>query len=411
MQLKGKHIVLGITGSIAAYKAASLARLLIKQGAEVIVVMTPAAKEFITPLTMATLTRHAVVSEFFDKKDGSWNSHVELGIWADLMIIAPASAATIAKMANGIADNMLITTYLSMRAPVWLAPAMDLDMFCHEATTQNIATLKQRGHHVIEPSTGFLASGLEGKGRMQEPEEIAKEVIAFFAQEHSNHYPLDLKGASVVITAGPTHEALDDVRYISNHSSGLMGIALAQQAHAMGAHVKLVLGPSHLTVPQNIEVTHVKTALQMYEAAKPLAEAADIVIFAAAVADYRPKNIFDGKIKREKAETQTIELIKNPDIAATLSASKKEKQCFVGFALESSMNYDEALSKLQRKGLDLIVLNSYKKPGTGFQTATNEVAILNKEGNINHYPLKSKQEVASDILFEIIDWRKKNSML
>lgn len=392
--LVGKHIVLGITGSIAAYKAAYLVRALIKKGADVQVVMTPSAKEFITPLTLSTLTQKPVVSEFFDRRNGSWHSHVALGQWADLMLIAPASASTIAKMANGIADNMLLTTYLSMKAPTFIAPAMDLDMYRHEATTDNLNTLKSRGITIIEPGNGFLASGLEGKGRMEEPEAIVKHIEAFFTKSQQ------LGNKKVLITAGPTYEAIDTVRFIGNHSSGKMGIALAEAFRDAGAEVTLVLGPSTLPDPESVHCIRVTTALEMLTASVRPFKECDIAIFSAAVADFRPKKAFQGKIKREmQQDPLIIELEPNPDIAATLSAQKRSDQLTGGFALETEVNVLEAQRKLKRKQLDFIVLNSLSEAGSGFGVDTNRIRIIDKEEKDPIvYPLTDKKEVARQIV-------------
>lgn len=392
--LVGKHIVLGITGSIAAYKAAYLVRALIKKGAEVQVVMTPSAKEFIAPLTLSTLTQKPVVSEFFDRRDGSWHSHVALGQWADLMLIAPASASTIAKMANGIADNMLLTTYLSMKAPTFIAPAMDLDMYRHEATTDNLNTLKSRGITIIEPGNGFLASGLEGKGRMEEPEAIVQHIEAFFTKSQQ------LGNKKVLITAGPTYEAIDTVRFIGNHSSGKMGIALAEAFRDAGAEVTLVLGPSALPDPECVHCIRVTTALEMLAASERPFTECDIAIFSAAVADFRPKKAFQGKIKREmQQDPLVIELEPNPDIAATLSAQKRSDQLTGGFALETEVNVLEAQRKLKSKHLDFIVLNSLSEAGSGFGVDTNRIRIIDKEmEDPIVYPLADKKEVARRIV-------------
>lgn len=392
--LVGKHIVLGITGSIAAYKAAYLVRALIKKGAEVQVIMTPSAKEFIAPLTLSTLTQKPVVSEFFDRRDGSWHSHVALGQWADLMLIAPASASTIAKMANGIADNMLLTTYLSMKAPTFIAPAMDLDMYRHEATTDNLNTLRRRGITIIEPGNGFLASGLEGKGRMEEPEAIVKHIEAFFTKSQQ------LGNKKVLITAGPTYEAIDTVRFIGNHSSGKMGIALAEAFRDAGAEVTLVLGPSALPDPECVHCIRVTTALEMLAASERPFTECDIAIFSAAVADFRPKKAFQGKIKREMQQDPfVIELEPNPDIAATLSAQKRSDQLTGGFALETEVNVLEAQRKLKSKHLDFIVLNSLSEAGSGFGVDTNRIRIIDKEmEDPIVYPLADKKEVARQIV-------------
>lgn len=390
--LQGKHIVLGISGSIAAYKAAVLARLLIKRGAEVQIVITPAGKEFITPITLSALTSKPVISEFFSGRDGTWNSHVDIGLWADAMLIAPATAATIGKMAHGIADNMLITTYLSMKAPVFVAPAMDLDMCAHPSTEDNLNLLRARGNRIIDPTTGFLASHLEGKGRMQDPEIIVQELEAFFAAQQ------DFAGRKVLITAGPTHEPLDPVRFIGNHSTGRMGIALANELQRRGAEVVLVLGPSALRPATGVRVVPVQTAQEMLEASLAVAEEVDIAIFSAAVADYRPAERSEDKIKRENRGDMTLRLVRNPDIAATLGAQKRADQFFVGFALESSAGEAEAESKLKRKRLDAVVLNSLQDAGAGFGHTTNKISIISHKIPIMHYELKNKEEVACDIV-------------
>lgn len=403
MRLSGKHIVLGVTGSIAAYKAASLARLLIKEGAEVQVLMTPSAKEFIAPLTMATLTQKPVASEFFDRRDGSWYSHVDLGLWADLMLIAPASAASIAKMATGVADNMLVTTYLSMKAPVWIAPAMDLDMYAHAATQSNLDILKARGDRIVDAASGFLASGLEGKGRMQAPEAIAGEVCRYFEEKHLSNRPL--KEKKVLITAGPTYEAIDAVRFLGNHSTGRMGFALAEEAHNLGAEVVLVIGPTQLEAPTGITVVKkIVSAEEMLSFCKEAFPSCDIAIFSAAVADYRPAKVADGKLKRaEEGEEFTLQLVKNPDIAAIMGKQRRQNQLLVGFALETSANHEEAIEKMNRKGMDMMVLNSLSDEGAGFATLTNQVTILDKSGNAHAYGLKDKREVAKDIFAAILD--------
>ena len=389
--LENKKIVLGITGSIAAYKACLIARLLIKRGAEVQVVMTPAAKEFVTPLTLATLTQKPVVSEFFDRRDGSWHSHVSLGLWADAMLIAPASASTIGKMANGIADNMLVTTYLSMRAPVFVAPAMDLDMYAHPTTQSNLQKLVGIGNHVIEPGTGFLASKLEGKGRMEEPERIVDALDQFFSKQQR------LAGKEVLITAGPTYEKIDPVRFIGNYSSGKMGYALAEVCAEQGAKVTLISGPVMLTAKHPaIRRIDVESAAEMYEAAQKNFPKADITILCAAVADFTPKVTADKKIKR-KGDNLTLELQPTQDIAAALGAAKKKKQVLVGFALETDNELKNALDKMERKNLDLIVLNSLQDKGAGFRVDTNKVTIIDRQG-ITAYDTKSKRDVAEDII-------------
>ena len=389
--LQGKHIVLGISGSIAAYKAAVLTRLFIREGAEVQIVITPAGKEFITPITLSALSSRPVISEFFSGRDGTWNSHVDIGLWADAMVIAPATAATIGKMAHGIADNMLLTTYLSMKAPVFIAPAMDLDMFAHPTTTENLDLLARRGNFIIEPQSGFLASHLVGKGRMEEPERIIAALEDFFSSE------LDYQGKRIVLTAGPTHEAIDPVRFIGNHSTGRMGIALANEFHRRGAEVHLVLGPSNLHPTQGIQVHNVTTAEEMLDATEALIDDADIAIFAAAVADYRPSVRYTDKIKREGQEFLELELIRNPDIAALLGARKRVDQFFVGFALESTAGLEEAQRKMEKKHFDAIGLNSLQDPGAGFVHETNKVTLFDREGTIEAYELKSKEAVAHDI--------------
>lgn len=390
--LENKKIVLGVTGSIAAYKACILARLLIKKGAEVQVVMTPSAKEFITPLTLATLTQKPVVSEFFDRRDGSWHSHVSLGLWADAMLVAPASASTIGKMANGIADNMLVTTYLSMKAPVFVAPAMDLDMYAHPSTQANLQKLQSCGNHIIEPGTGFLASKLEGKGRMEEPEKIVEVLEQYFAKQQK------LAGKKVLITAGPTYEKIDPVRFIGNYSSGKMGFALAGVCAEQGAEVTLICGPVMLqTSHPNIKRIDVESAQQMYEAATKHFPKTDIAILCAAVADFTPKTTADKKIKR-KGDDLTIKLQPTQDIAAALGAQKKKKQVLVGFALETDNELKNAKDKMERKNLDLIVLNSLQDKGAGFRVDTNKVTIIDRHNGLTAYDTKTKREVAEDIV-------------
>lgn len=390
--LENKKIVLGVTGSIAAYKACILARLLIKKGAEVQVVMTPSAKEFITPLTLATLTQKPVVSEFFDRRDGSWHSHVSLGLWADAMLVAPASASTIGKMANGIADNMLVTTYLSMKAPVFVAPAMDLDMYAHPSTQANLQKLQSYGNHIIEPGTGFLASKLEGKGRMEEPEKIVEVLEQYFAKQQK------LAGKKVLITAGPTYEKIDPVRFIGNYSSGKMGFALAGVCAEQGAEVTLICGPVTLqTSHPNIKRIDVESAQQMYEAATKHFPKTDIAILCAAVADFTPKTTADKKIKR-KGDDLTIKLQPTQDIAAALGAQKKKKQVLVGFALETDNELKNAKDKMERKNLDLIVLNSLQDKGAGFRVDTNKVTIIDRHNGLTAYDTKTKREVAEDIV-------------
>ena len=399
MSLKGKRIVLGITGSIAAYKACVLIRELIKAGAEVQAVMTPSAKEFITPLTISTLTHKPVISEFFDRRDGSWHSHVDIGLWADAMIIAPATASSIAKMANGVADNMLITTYLSMRAPVFVAPAMDVDMFSHTATQKNIKTLRSYGNIIIEPETGELASGLEGKGRMEEPAVIAKSLEAYFKSQNQ------LKGKRVLITAGPTYEKIDPVRFIGNYSSGKMGYALAEECAERGAEVELVSGPVSINLNRaNIHITKVESAAQMYAAAVNAYPKTDIAILCAAVADFTPRETKDVKIKREKGD-MAIQLVPTKDIAAELGRMKKESQFMVGFALETNDETNNAINKLKAKKLDFIVLNSLNDKGAGFSVDTNKITIISDTSKYE-YSLKPKREVAKDIIDKICELYK-----
>ncbi|MCD7711229.1 MAG: bifunctional phosphopantothenoylcysteine decarboxylase/phosphopantothenate--cysteine ligase CoaBC [Firmicutes bacterium] len=395
--LKGKKIILGITGSIAAYKAAYLIRGLVKKGAEVQVVITPAGKEFITPVTLSALSSHPVISEFFSNRDGSWHSHVDLGLWADAMLIAPATAASIGKMANGIADNMLITTYLSCKAPVFVAPAMDLDMFAHPATQQNIDRLRGFGNHIIEPGEGELASHLVGKGRMEEPDRIIEILEEFFTGSQ------DLQNKKILITAGPTYEKIDPVRFIGNYSSGKMGFALAEECARRGAEVTLVTGPVSLTVthPQ-IRRIQVESAEEMYKAAMAEYPQADAGILCAAVADYRPEQVCTEKIKREKTGEMQLRLIPNRDIAASLGAIKREDQLLVGFALETTDGLTNAASKLEKKNLDYIVLNSLQDPGAGFQVDTNRITIIDRKGEITAYPLKGKKEVAQDIIHKLV---------
>lgn len=388
--LKGKHIILGITGSIAAYKAAYLTRLLIKKGAEVQIVITPSGKEFITPVTLSALTGKPVVSEFFTANTGEWHSHVDLGLWADAMIIAPATASTIAKMATGVADNMLITTYLSAKAPVFVAPAMDLDMYKHPSTQNNLKTLQSYGNYIIEPASGFLASGLEGKGRMEEPENIVACLEKFFTKEQK------FAGKKVMITAGPTYEKIDPVRYIGNNSTGKMGYAIAQEFASQGAEVTLISGPVNLSCGQEIKRIDVVSAKEMCKVSQEEFVDADIAIMCAAVADYAPKEYSSTKIKR--TGDLTIELVPNPDIAATLGKLKKETQILAGFALETNDEEANAQSKLKKKNLDYIVLNSLADKGACFGYDTNKITIIGKSGGKESYPLKSKEEVAKDIV-------------
>lgn len=401
MSLEGKHIVLGITGGIAAYKSVMLLRLLTKAGAEVQVVMTPNAKEFVNPVTFASLSGKPVVSEFFTANTGEWHSHVDLGMWADLMIIAPATASTIAKMANGVADNMLITTYLSAKEDVMIAPAMDLDMWRHPSTQRNIATLEKDGVTIISPGSGQLASGLEGKGRMAEPEEIIKSVEKYFDTTK------DFQGIKAVVTAGPTYENIDPVRFIGNHSSGKMGFELAGELSGRGAEVVLISGPVSLATPEgNIRRVDVTSAVEMFEETKKYFSEANLAIFAAAVADYRPESVAKEKIKREKEEEMTITLKRNPDIAATLGR-EKENRITVGFALETTNEIENAIHKLNNKNLDLIVMNSLNDPEAGFNKDTNKVTIITREGDSRQFEAKSKKEVAKDIIDMIARYRDK----
>ncbi|MBP5522835.1 MAG: bifunctional phosphopantothenoylcysteine decarboxylase/phosphopantothenate--cysteine ligase CoaBC [Bacteroidaceae bacterium] len=395
--LQGKKIVLGITGSIAAYKSCLIIRQLIKRGADVQVVITPAGKEFITPITLSALTSKPVISEFFSQRDGTWHSHVDLGLWADAMLIAPATASTIGKMANGIADNMLITTYLSMKAPVFIAPAMDLDMYAHPTTQANLRRLQSFGNHIIEPQTGFLASKLEGKGRMEEPEVIVAQLEKFFSES------ADLKGKKVLITAGPTYEKIDPVRFIGNYSSGKMGIALAEECADRGASVTLVCGPVTESAKPNrpdITVVDVESAAEMYQACKETYPKMDAGILCAAVADFTPADVADHKIKRE-GDDMLLRLKPTTDIAAALGKMKTGKQVLVGFALETNDETANAQAKLVKKNFDFIVLNSLNDKGAGFRTDTNKISIITAGGK-SDYPLKSKKEVARDIVNQLV---------
>ena len=389
--LQGKKIVLGITGSIAAYKAAVLTRGLIKKGAEVQIVITPAGKEFITPITLSALTSKPVISEFFSQRDGTWHSHVDLGLWADAMVIAPATAATIGKMAHGVADNMLVTTYLSMKAPVFVAPAMDLDMFAHPSTQHNLDILRSYGNHIIEPASGELASHLVGKGRMEEPEKIIEVLESFFARQQ------DLAGRKIVITAGPTYEKIDPVRFIGNYSSGKMGYALAEACASRGAEVVLVSGPVTLqAVHPNIQRIDVESAAEMHRATADAFKDADAGILCAAVADFTPEQVADQKIKREKDDL-VLRLKPTCDIAASLGKEKRPDQLLVGFALETCDEVSHAQDKLARKNFDFIVLNSLNDKGAGFRCDTNKITIIDRTEAVS-YPLKRKQEVAEDIV-------------
>lgn len=416
--LKGKKIVLGITGSIAAYKSCLIIRELIKRGAEVQVVITPAGKEFITPITLSALTQKPVISEFFSQRDGTWHSHVALGLWADAMLIAPCTAATLGKMASGVADNMLITTYLSMKAPVFIAPAMDLDMYAHPTTQQNMERLRSFGNQIIEPQSGFLASGLEGKGRMEEPEKIVEALGNYFATLNSkpsnlNSQSSTLKSKRILITAGPTYEKIDPVRFIGNYSSGKMGFALAEECARRGAEVTLVAGPVSLKISDDytylgvIKRIDVESCQQMYNAAIEHFAMADAAILCAAVADYRPAEVADSKIKRDDSGEITLHLTPNPDIAAELGRKKHKGQLLVGFALETNDELLNAEKKLRKKNLDFIVLNSLRNEGTCFRSDENQISILSEAEESNteikrtDYPKKPKSEVASDIIDEL----------
>lgn len=400
--LKGKKIVLGITGSIAAYKSCTIIRELIKRGAEVQVVITPAGKEFITPITLSALTSKPVISEFFAQQDGTWHSHVDLGLWADAMLIAPATASTIGKMANGIADNMLITTYLSMKAPVFVAPAMDLDMFGHPSTQQNLETLRRYGNTIIEPGTGELASHLIGKGRMEEPEVIVRTLDDYFETK-------DLQGKKLLITAGPTYERIDPVRFIGNFSSGKMGFALAEECAKRGADVVLIAGPSQLgTTRSNITRINVESAKEMFDASRKEFITCDAAILSAAVADFTPETVEDKKIKRGKDDLNIL-LKPTNDIAASLGAVKNDgkQRILVGFALESNDEEAHAKEKLQKKNFDFIVLNSLNDKGAGFQHDTNKITIIDAKGK-TEYPLKAKSAVAIDIINRLVNELRKS---
>uniref|UniRef100_UPI004026D11C bifunctional phosphopantothenoylcysteine decarboxylase/phosphopantothenate synthase n=1 Tax=Prevotella sp. TaxID=59823 RepID=UPI004026D11C len=435
--MSGKHIVLGITGSIAAYKSCLIIRALVKRGAEVQVVITPAGKEFITPITLSALSRHPVISDFFSQRDGTWHSHVDLGLWADAMLIAPCTASSLGKMAHGVADNMLVTTYLSMKAPVFIAPAMDLDMYQHPSTQANINTLKGYGNRFVEPTSGFLASGLEGKGRMQEPDLIVEELERFFAdplkdttqegaqdqEEMTQKDTLDqeettqkgaqdqkkmtqeaaqkekmlpLAGKRILITAGPTYERIDPVRFIGNFSSGKMGFSIAEECRRRGAEVTLVAGPTALQCDAAIRRVNVESAQEMYEACLPVFDTADAAILSAAVADFTPEQKAESKIKRE-ADDLVLRLRPTHDIAKTLGQRKRPGQRLVCFALETNDEEANARGKLERKNADFVVLNSTRIPGTTFNADDNQIAVVTREG-VRSYPKKSKQEVASDII-------------
>ena len=393
--LKGKNIILGITGSIAAYKAAFLTRLLIKEGANIKIVLTPLAKEFITPVTLATLSQNTVLSDFFAHDDGAWNSHVDLGIWADIMLIAPITANTIAKMAHGIADNLLLTTYLSAKCPVIVVPAMDLDMFQHPATVNNLKILQSYGNKIIEPSTGELASGLHGKGRMEDPEKIVSYLKDFFSSKKKIN-------KKIIITAGPTFEKIDPVRFIGNFSSGKMGFAIAEILAEFGADVILVSGPTHLqTKHKNINRIDVVDAEQMYEQTKLHFPSCDVAIFAAAVADYTPSKSVSRKIKKSKVNLH-IDLKPTKDIAKEIGLLKNINQITIGFALETDNEIENSIKKCHNKNFDFIVLNSLNDKGAGFSVDTNKVSIIDKNGSIENFELKSKKEVALDIVNKLI---------
>ena len=396
--IEGKHIILGICGGIAAYKSVYLLRLLIKAGAEVQVVITPSGKEFITPVTLSSLSGKPVISEFFTANTGSWNSHVDIGLWADAMIIAPATASTIGKMANGVADNMLVTTYLSAKCPVFVAPAMDLDMFAHPSTKRNLELLKSYGNHIIEPASGELASHLVGKGRMEEPENIVKAIEEYFSTSD------DLNGVRVLITAGPTYERIDPVRFIGNYSSGKMGFALAEECARRGAKVTLITGPVALKCEnKNIYRIDVESAKEMLAEVEKAYVDSKVAIMCAAVADYCVENRAESKIKREGNDVPVIKLQKNPDIAATIGAKKEKGQILVGFALETDNELSNAKAKILKKNLDFIVLNSLRDKDAGFGTDTNKITIIDSAGAEKVYGLKSKAEVAKDIIDEIAE--------
>ena len=392
--LKGKKIVLGITGSIAAYKACLIIRELVRRGAEVQVVITPAGKEFITPITLSALTHKPVISEFFSQRDGTWHSHVDIGLWADAMLIAPCTASTLGKMAHGIADNMLITTYLSMKAPVFIAPAMDLDMYAHSSTQSNMQTLVSFGNHIIEPASGFLASGLEGKGRMEEPETIVNALDRFFDEQQYADNPLH--GKRILITAGPTYEKIDPVRFIGNYSSGKMGFAIAEECRKRGAVVTLVAGPVSLSCSNGIKRIDVESCKEMYDATTKAFADSDIAILAAAVADFKPQKEASQKIKRGESD-MTIKLCPTQDIAEALGKQKRNDQTIVAFALETNDEELNAKKKLEKKNADFIVLNSLRNEGTCFQTDNNQIEIISAKGKLS-FQKKSKKEVAGDIV-------------
>lgn len=394
--MKGRKIILAVSGSIAAYKAAVLTRLLVKEGAEVKVIMTESAKDFITPLTLSTLSKNPVLSQFVKNEAGEWNNHVELGLWADAMVVAPASANTLAKMAHGECDNLLLAVYLSARCPVFVAPAMDLDMLQHPSTKKNLQSLQEYGNHLMTPGHGELASGLVGTGRMAEPEEIMEQLNQFFSKKKK------LSGKHALVTAGPTHEALDPVRFIGNNSSGKMGYAIAEALANEGANVTLVSGPTDLTLQHpNIDIKQVTSAADMYEACQGVFPATDIIVYAAAVADYRPVTRADQKIKK-KDNDLTLQLMKTTDIAAELGKQKKNGQFVVGFALETENEEQNALKKIEAKNFDLIVLNSLNDKGAGFGHDTNKIKLIDKKGEVSEFSLKNKKEVAHDIVNAIV---------
>ncbi len=396
MKLKGKNILLGITGGIAAYKAAILVRLLVKEGAQVKVVMTKLAKEFITPLTLATLSKNPILVDFFDPENGQWNSHVDLGSWSDLYVIAPATANSMGKMAHAVADNLLITTYLSAKCPVMIAPAMDLDMFKHPANLKNIETLKSYGNVIVEPESGELASGLIGKGRMAEPEVITEKIIEFFSSKKK------LKSKRILVTAGPTFEPIDPVRFIGNYSSGKMGFAIAEELANQGAEVLLVSGPSHLETSNSlITRINIQTAQEMYNKSVKQFPDCDAAIMSAAVADFKPVVQFNKKVKRGKDDIQ-ITLEPNKDIAAELGKMKKKNQVLVGFALETNDEIKNAKKKIKNKNLDFIVLNSLNEDGAGFGYDTNKINIIDNKDNITEFNIKAKKDVAVDIVNALI---------
>ena len=396
--LSGKKIVLGITGSIAAYKACYIIRGLIKQGAEVQVVITPSGKEFITPVTLSALTHKPVISDFFAQRDGTWHSHVDLGLWADAMLIAPCTASTLGKLAHGIADNMLVTTYMSMKAPVFIAPAMDLDMYAHAATQENLKKLSAAGNHIIEPQSGFLASGLDGKGRMEEPDKIVRMISEWFDNETSLR---QLTGRHIMITAGPTYEKIDPVRFIGNYSSGKMGFAIAEECLRRGANVTLIAGPVNISCSEGIRRIDVESCEEMYEAALKVFPNTDAAILAAAVADFKPEQQCDRKIKHDKGN-MTLHLKTTTDIAASLGKLKTERQCLIAFALETDNEEQNAMHKLKSKNADFIVLNSMRNKGTCFQSDNNQITIIGSDRK-KQFPIKSKIEAAGDIVDEMVE--------